>query len=697
MIHWIEGAAFCGGLALAVLLTLFPRFGPGSRQLLLLLLPVCLSAGVQALGSFFGILPPQESFRLSFALIIFASAGGYFATSSLKRKAKWKYVIPVSAVSLLLVSLLYLANNPFPEDSRAPDEYIALGLAGYISALYILVLSVIVLANLEQILRNASETVRWELKFLFLGIGAFYVAVVYISSQVLLFPPRSGLLLTSTIGLLHVIFLISCFLIALSLKRGSERSKIAISQGAIYSSITLLSVGAYLIASSLIARWASRWGDIGVPTEALIFLISALFLTALFLGTGFRHRARAWIRRNIFAGRYDYRQFWLEATERLRSTDSPAAIAAALGDLVHRAVGSIDVSVWVRLWNPNRLRLLSALGIISEFPGKEAFGIAEELINISEPVSANDLDSMPDAQNTKEFAVKTHAALLVPLLSSNRIVGVITVGADRSGRPYNLEAREFLRVLAGHAAGEFHKSDLLATLVEAKEDEAFRAFSTFVLHDLKNFASTLSYIAQNAPRHQHNPEFQKDAFQSVYDTAEKMKRLCNSLKTFSTTLAPNKKTADLNQVIRSVADSFNVSLSKRLRLDLGDLKPVWIDAEEVERVFQNLLVNAREAISENGTITVKTRDLGEKIEASVQDDGKGMSREFIEKELFLPFHTTKSGGLGIGLFQSKKIMEAHGGSITVSSEEGKGTNISVTFPVLKQETAVLQIAETAKK
>jgi putative PEP-CTERM system histidine kinase len=278
----------------------------------------------------------------------------------------------------------------------------------------------------------------------------------------------------------------------------------------------------------------------------------------------------------------------------------------------------------------------------------------------------------------------THASLLVPLSSSSRIVGVITVGPDRSGRAYDWEAREFLRALAGHAAGEFHKSDLLATLVEAKEDEAFRAFSTFVLHDLKNFASTLSYIAQNAPRHQHNPEFQKDAFQSVYDTAEKMKRLCNSLRTFSSALAADKKLADLNQVVRSVADTLNAGISKHLRLEMTDLPPVLVDPEEVKRVIQNLLLNAREAISEDGTIIVRTSDLGDKIEVSIQDNGKGMSPSFREKELFQPFHTTKSGGLGIGLFQSKKIMEAHRGSILVESEERKGTKVTLIFPAPKK-------------
>jgi putative PEP-CTERM system histidine kinase len=699
MIQLIEGAAFLCGLAIAALLIISPRFGRGSRRLLLLVLPACFSAALHAVGTEITGLSAHDSFKLSFALVIFTAAGGYLAAYHLNRKTKWVLAIPVLMLTVLLVSLLYLMAPADAEGLKEPDGYIALGPIAYVSALFLLIISVIVIATLEQILRDASETVRWELKFLFLAIGALYAAIIYISSQVLLFlprtgwdltgaislfhfPRRNGLVLTGAISLFHCIFLISCILIGIAWRRGSGRSHITVSHSAVYSSITLLSVGVYLIASSLIARWVTRWGEISLPTEALIFLLSAVAFVSLILGTGFRHRTRAWIRRNIFAGAYDYRQFWLESTERVRSIDPPAATAAALADIIHRAIGAIDVSVWVRRWNPNRLLLLSALGTISDSLEKEATGVLEELLKVSDPISRDDLDKMQDVEQTKIFAAKTRASLLVPLLSSNRIVGVITAGADRSGRPYNWEASEFLRALAGHAAGEFHKSDLLATLVEAKEDEAFRAFSTFVLHDLKNFASTLSYIAQNAPRHQQNPEFQKDAFQSVYDTAEKMKRLCSSLRTFSGALAADKKLTDLNQVVRSVADSFSTAISKQIKLELGDLQPVFVDPEEVKRVIQNLLLNACEAITEDGIIIVKTVDLEKAIEVSVQDNGKGMRRDFIEKELFLPFHTTKSGGLGIGLFQSKKIIEAHQGSILVESEEGKGTKVSLMFPAV---------------
>jgi putative PEP-CTERM system histidine kinase len=688
MIYWIEAAAFVAGMGLAVLIVVFPRFGPGSRHLLWLILPACISAGVGAFATDFIGLSAEDSFRLSFSLIILAAAGGYAASGALSRQAKRTYLAIVCALSVLLVALLYLITPPYLEGVQAPEGYIATGFVGYVSALFLLVISVIVLAGLEQILRSATETVRWELKFLFLGIGALYAAIIYVSSHVLLFSPRSGLLLAGSIGLFHSVFLVSCGLIAVSWRRGSGRAHVAVSHGFIYSSITLLCVGVYLIASSLIARWASRWGDVGLPLEALVFLLSAIVMAALILGTAFRHRARAWIRRNIFAGRYDYRRYWLEATERIRSIDPPVTTAAALVDIVHRAVGAIDVSVWIRRWNPNRLHHLSSIGTISETLDKEVSGVVEELLDVLEPLSLEELGRKQGAAAAKGFAAKAHASLLVPLVSSDRIVGVITVGSDRSGRPYDWEAREFLRALAGHAAGEFHKSELLETLVEAKEDEAFRAFSTFVLHDLKNFASTLSYIAQNAPRHQNNPEFQKDAFQSVFDTAEKMKQLCNSLRSFSSTLAADKKPSDLNQIVRSVADSLNAGIQEHLELELRDLPPVIVDSEELRRVILNLLINAREAIAEDGAMIVRTIALGDKVEVSVEDNGKGMSPEFMEKDLFQPFRTTKSGGLGIGLFQSKKIMEAHRGSIVIESKEGKGTKVRLTFPVAKTEPQI---------
>jgi putative PEP-CTERM system histidine kinase len=696
MIHWIEWAACGFGLVLSVIVAILPRFGPGSRQLIFLMLPAALSAGIQAAGQEIAGISEQNALRLSLALLIFAAAGGYLAVLELNRQEKRLSSALINAVSFLLIALLYLIAPPYLREMEEPEGFVALGYIGYLSSLFLLVVSVIVLAKIEQIMRGSSETARWGSKYLFLGIASLYAAIVYLSSQVLLYRPSAGLLSVGSLRLFHMIAVVSFVLIAFWWKRGSGGTRITVSHGLVYSSITLLSIGIYLIASSILARWASQWSGGGLPLGAFIFLSSAIVLVAALLGTAFRHRARRWLRKNIFAGRYDYRKYWLDATERIRSIDSPDQIAGALADIVHQALGAIDVSVWRRLWDPNRLHLLKTVGAIPDTIEQEVTGLVEQILTVSEPLSLEDLEALPDSSSIKDLMEKTRASLLVPLLSSNRIVGIITLGSDRSGKPYDWEAREFLRALAGYAAGEFHKFELLATLVETKEAEAFRAFSTFMLHDLKNFASTLSYIAQNAPRHQNNADFQQDAFQSVYDTAEKMKRMCNSLKTFSSAAASDKKSIDLNKIVQSAADSLNAGIAAYLKSDLGEVPPLLADSEELGRVIQNLLLNAREAVAENGVIIVRTSYKDNFVHVCIEDDGKGISKEFLEQELFQPFHTTKSGGLGIGLFQSKKIVEAHRGTIKVESEEGRGTKVTLSFPIAKEETIAPDIVQISQ-
>ena len=81
-----------------------------------------------------------------------------------------------------------------------------------------------------------------------------------------------------------------------------------------------------------------------------------------------------------------------------------------------------------------------------------------------------------------------------------------------------------------------------------------------------------------------------------------------------------------------------------------------------------------------GRIQVRTDLQGGRIVLSVADNGCGMSEAFMRDSLFRPFQSTKSKGLGIGMFQSRMVVEAHGGSIQVESETGKGTTVRVSLP-----------------
>ena len=106
-----------------------------------------------------------------------------------------------------------------------------------------------------------------------------------------------------------------------------------------------------------------------------------------------------------------------------------------------------------------------------------------------------------------------------------------------------------------------------------------------------------------------------------------------------------------------------------------------MDPEQMQKVFTNLVMNAYDAVGGKGSIRITSSIKDHQAICTIVDNGCGMSRKFAENGLFRPFHSTKKKGMGIGLFHSKMIVEAHHGRIEVDSEEGKGSTFRVLLPI----------------
>ena len=125
----------------------------------------------------------------------------------------------------------------------------------------------------------------------------------------------------------------------------------------------------------------------------------------------------------------------------------------------------------------------------------------------------------------------------------------------------------------------------------------------------------------------------------------------------------------------------NVELMRKLQ----PLPRIFADREQIQSVVTNLVLNARDALGSGGRIQVRTENRGERVVLSVVDNGCGMSQAFLKESLFRPFQSTKKKGLGIGLFQSRAIVQAHGGGMHVESEVGKGTTFIISLPIHQKE------------
>jgi len=165
---------------------------------------------------------------------------------------------------------------------------------------------------------------------------------------------------------------------------------------------------------------------------------------------------------------------------------------------------------------------------------------------------------------------------------------------------------------------------------------------------------------------------------------------CNSLITrflqFARPLELHLETADLAQVLdRAITtaerEAPGIAIYKNYT---PEIPPFPMDAELLERVFYNLVLNAAQASPAGGAVTVKTRAAGGTAEIAVIDRGAGIDPKHMDT-IFNPFFTTKPTGVGLGLAIVSKIVDEHGGKITVDSELGKGSVFHVLLPIERPE------------
>ena len=181
-------------------------------------------------------------------------------------------------------------------------------------------------------------------------------------------------------------------------------------------------------------------------------------------------------------------------------------------------------------------------------------------------------------------------------------------------------------------------------------------------------------IVENANRHLHNPDFQVDMLQSLGNTVEKMQKLIKRLKNLGEQESITKKPVNVLELAEKTAQMLvgnAISVS-------GTAETVYMDETEIQKVILNLIINAIEASSPECSVEVEV-GFSTKPYIRVIDQGCGIPANFMRTELFKPFKTTKSQGLGIGLYQCRKIVEGHGGRIEVNSLEGKGSIFTVWF------------------
>jgi putative PEP-CTERM system histidine kinase len=546
----------------------------------------------------------------------------------------------------------------------------------------------------EQVYRNKTIEERWAIKFACLGIGGMFAYDFYVYTNMMLFRELNPELWNAR----GVINALTVPLVAASMaRRKSWSTSFVVSRRVMFHSAALFGSAIYLLAMGSVGYYlrffGGRWGT--VMQAGFLFGAICLLLVILFSGT-----ARSWLKvsisKHFFTYNYDYREEWMRFTRTL-SERGPN-----LGDRAIQAMAALVESQGGALWQRSDA---------GKFEPRAHWHAPD--VGIAEPANSpfcQFLESTQWVVDLEEFVARPDKYeglavpdwlldyprrwLVVPLILHEKLFGFVVLQRARSPLKLNWEIIDLLEIAGSQAAGHLSQEDAANALMVARQFESFNRMSTFVVHDLKNLVAQLSLMNANAEKHKDNPEFQRDMLETLNHSVQKMKLLLQKLG--RTENAEKPLPLAVEQVVRQAA-ALKSAFEPRPQLvvEVPGLK-VMADRERLERVVGHLIQNAIEATPRDGHVMIRLGRRAaagepEAVEIEITDTGEGMSEEFIRERLFKPFDSTKSAGMGIGVFESREYITELGGALEVSSRPALGTTFKVVLPLYHEPVAATLI------
>jgi putative PEP-CTERM system histidine kinase len=586
-------------------------------------------------------------------------------------------VSPLFTIFALILPIRSFVYSP----DFATEKVLFLGNNGFMFYILMLIYLVIALIQLEQTLAHTSWTARGKIKFELLGAGAFLTILIIYYSQGLLFRTINMHL----VPMRSIVLLVSIAMMFYSrLKRGNG-VVVRISQQIACKSAVFFAVGLYIIILGLIGEGMKYFGD-GFQRAMIFSLLffAGLGLFIILLSETVKRKVRVFIHKNFYQNKYDYRNHWLQFTDRLSSSQTSANLLHAIVSEFCETFGMGTGALFIINQERNTYQQAAAISMDSDNvtfgvndPAIESLSGSRWIVDLRDNIAASESD------RHKAFFSGADACFIIPLFMNEVVEGFIILGRPHSTNEiYIHEDFDLMRTLAKQASSALLNLRLSDQLSSSRELAAIGKVSAFVMHDLKNLISALSLMLENARENIGQPDFQSDLLISLGNTVTKMNGMILRLKELPEKNSLKLAQVDLLQMARETA-----ALVNGTKLDVtGEHVIAEADREELQKVALNLMLNAVEAT--NGSSKVRV-EVGEKESPfiRVKDEGHGIPDAFMQHVLFKPFTSTKKQGMGIGLYQSRQIIEAHGGRIEVVSSLDHGSEFTVWLPKMQAVAA----------
>jgi putative PEP-CTERM system histidine kinase len=581
----------------------------------------------------------------------------------------------LGALALVAVPVLFPTERVFYAPDFPAEPMLFLTDVGYYYYTCLMVLLVVALTQFEATLVNASPDALWRVKLDIVALGTMLAVQVFYYSNALLYRT----LHMELVPLRSLLFVVAAGMMAYARLHWRGAARVKVSQKVQLKSVAICVVAGYLLLLGVLGEGMKHLGPLfpKVLAYSCAFLVG-IGILLLLMSERVKREIKVLLHKNFYQSKYDYRAQWLGLTQRLSAFESGE-------DLLQRVLGAYcDVFgvTGAALFLQQEGYFYCATSILQMNQLQETISQNNSLVVYLKQkgwVFCSKDDNPEILAENREFLTRHRLSFVIPLYEGDQISGFIALGEQVvPDEQYRYEDYDLMKTMARQASIAIQHQRLSEELTRARSMEAVGSLATFVVHDLKNLVATVSLIVENAGAHIDNPEFQQDMLGSLKNTADKMLGLIARLKNLGESELYNLRPCQLLPLVQKSARMVGSTLTASSGVTVEGTDEVALaDERELQKVLLNLFINGLEASQGDRRIVLAEVGFEGAPFIRVTDTGCGMSQRFIRKDLFTPFQTTKKEGLGIGLYQSRQIVAAHGGRIEVSSVEGQGTVFTV--------------------
>lgn len=543
--------------------------------------------------------------------------------------------------------------------------------------------STIGLMLLEQSWRNSSTYGRSSVKYLCIAICSIFVYDFLMYSDALLFGQISNAIWDAR-GAVNTF--VAPLIAVTMVNTRKQPVSVQVSRQMVFHTGTLFLAGIYLLAISTGGYYVKAFG--GTWGEALqtVFFFCAFILMVLLIGSrSFRARLMIFISKNFFDYKYDYREEWLKSTNLLVDSVEKTPLKERVIQVMAGLVESHSGALWLEsetagysaqsYYNSRPIRnnhIEPASELVSFF--KQNNWIIDLKEYFTDPTKYQLLE-IPDCISKMD-----HPWLIVPLYNHNRVFGFTVINEPVTKVELNWENYDLIKVVASQACSFLAQSQYQDELAQAQQFEAVNRTSAFMVHDLKTIIAQLSLLTKNANKYKSNPAFIEDMIKTTEHTVDKMQHLLQQIR--NPTIQHELQTIDLVALLKSLCEAHQkYKPAPQLECNEKNVQ-VKADYEQLFTVVGHILQNAQDATPKDGEVNVSLKKAKGMAYIFIQDNGAGMTEDFIREQLFKPFVSTKGlTGMGIGAYQSREYLKKIGGNIEVTSEPKVGTCFTLHVPI----------------